>query len=248
MRNYPDLKVAFSEGGIGWIPFYLDRCDRHYTNQKWLRPRLRRQAAERRVPRALAGLLRHRPDVAEAAPRDRHRHHRLGVRLPALRLRSGPTRPSRCWPSSNAAGADDDDINKITWENSCRFFGWDPFTHIDRKDGDRRRAAGAGDRRRHLDEVACRVAQAVRGTARPPRTQSGSALPAAQHRDGAARTQTVVTEVVRRVGLLRGRWQPRATGWPRRRVEGRGVGRPRRRARRTATPPGVRARAGSPHR
>ena len=26
-----------------------------------------------------------------------------------------------------AAGADDSDINKITWENSCRFFGWDPF-------------------------------------------------------------------------------------------------------------------------
>ena len=37
MRSYPDLKIAFSEGGIGWIPFYLDRCDRHYTNQKWLR-------------------------------------------------------------------------------------------------------------------------------------------------------------------------------------------------------------------
>ena len=37
MRTYPDLKIAFSEGGIGWIPFYLDRCDRHYTNQKWLR-------------------------------------------------------------------------------------------------------------------------------------------------------------------------------------------------------------------
>ncbi|MDT5073360.1 MAG: hypothetical protein QOH82_2680, partial [Mycobacterium sp.] len=23
--------------------------------------------------------------------------------------------------------ADDADINKITWENSCRFFSWDPF-------------------------------------------------------------------------------------------------------------------------
>ena len=33
MRSYPDLKFADSEGGIGWIPFYLDRCDRHYTNQ-----------------------------------------------------------------------------------------------------------------------------------------------------------------------------------------------------------------------
>ena len=30
-------------------------------------------------------------------------------------------------PVANAAGASDSDINKITWENSCRFFGWDPF-------------------------------------------------------------------------------------------------------------------------
>ena len=36
MHKYPDLKVAWSEAGIGWIPFYLDRCDRHYTNQRWL--------------------------------------------------------------------------------------------------------------------------------------------------------------------------------------------------------------------
>ena len=35
-RTYPDLKVAWSEAGIGWIPFYLDRCDRHYVNQRWL--------------------------------------------------------------------------------------------------------------------------------------------------------------------------------------------------------------------
>ena len=34
-RKFPDLKVAFSEGGIGWIPFLLDRIDRHYDNQKW---------------------------------------------------------------------------------------------------------------------------------------------------------------------------------------------------------------------
>ena len=35
LRKYPELKVAWSEGGIGWIPFLLDRCDRHYMNQKW---------------------------------------------------------------------------------------------------------------------------------------------------------------------------------------------------------------------
>jgi hypothetical protein len=32
------------------------------------------------------------------------------------------------------AGASDEDIHKITWENSCRHFDYDPFKHIDRKD------------------------------------------------------------------------------------------------------------------
>ena len=36
-RKFPDLKVAFSEGGIGWIPFLLDRVDRHYVTQRWTR-------------------------------------------------------------------------------------------------------------------------------------------------------------------------------------------------------------------
>jgi hypothetical protein len=32
------------------------------------------------------------------------------------------------------AGASDDDIHKITWENSCRHFGYDPFARIKRED------------------------------------------------------------------------------------------------------------------
>ena len=36
LRQFPDLKVALSEGGIGWIPFYFDRIDRHVWNQEWL--------------------------------------------------------------------------------------------------------------------------------------------------------------------------------------------------------------------
>src|SRR5436853_6407206 len=36
LRRFPDLRVALSEGGIGWIPFYFDRIDRHVENQAWL--------------------------------------------------------------------------------------------------------------------------------------------------------------------------------------------------------------------
>ena len=29
-KEYPDIKVALSEGGTGWIPYFLDRLDRTY--------------------------------------------------------------------------------------------------------------------------------------------------------------------------------------------------------------------------
>jgi predicted TIM-barrel fold metal-dependent hydrolase len=129
MRTYKDLKIAWSEGGIGWIPFYLDRCDRHYTNQRWLR-------------RDFGGRL----------PSSVFREHSLGCYVTdptALKLRQDigidiiawecdyphsdsfwPDAPERVLGELVAAGASDEEIDKITWQNSCRFFDWDPFAHV----------------------------------------------------------------------------------------------------------------------
>ena len=30
LRDFPDLRVALSEGGIGWIPYFMDRIDTVY--------------------------------------------------------------------------------------------------------------------------------------------------------------------------------------------------------------------------
>jgi len=32
------------------------------------------------------------------------------------------------------AGCNDEESDKITWQNSCRFFGWDAFQHISKSD------------------------------------------------------------------------------------------------------------------
>jgi hypothetical protein len=45
-----------------------------------------------------------------------------------------PDAPEVVLSELDGAGASDEDIHKITWENSCRHFDYDPFKHIDRQD------------------------------------------------------------------------------------------------------------------
>ncbi len=130
--NYPDLKVAWSEGGIGWIPFYLNRCDRHYLNQRWLGH-----------------------DFGDKLPSDIFREHSLACYISdpaALKLRNEigiDTIAWECdyphsdsvWPGApeflmgelESAGCTDEEIDKITWRNSARFIGHDPFAIIPRE-------------------------------------------------------------------------------------------------------------------
>ena len=36
IKAFPDLRIALSEGGTGWIPYFLDRVDRTYEmHHKW---------------------------------------------------------------------------------------------------------------------------------------------------------------------------------------------------------------------
>ena len=49
--------------------------------------------------------------------------------------RPGPSRPSSPGASSRTSGVTDKaEIDKITFENACRFFDWDPFAHTNRED------------------------------------------------------------------------------------------------------------------
>ena len=133
MRNYPDLKLAWSEGGIGWIPFYLDRCDRHYTNQKWLR----RDFGDK-LPSEV--FREHSLACYVTDPTSLRLRHEIGIDIIAWECDYPhsdcfwPDAPEQVLAELNAAGADDSDINKITWENSCRFFDWDPFARTPRSD------------------------------------------------------------------------------------------------------------------
>ena len=41
-----------------------------------------------------------------------------------------PESPEFTWDELQQAGATDEEIHKITWENATRFFSWDPFAHL----------------------------------------------------------------------------------------------------------------------
>jgi predicted TIM-barrel fold metal-dependent hydrolase len=135
LRKFPELRVALSEGGIGWIPFYLDRIDRHFQNQEWL----------------------HGPDdFGGKQPSEVFREHFLACYITdpsglLLRDRIGldiiswecdyphtdttwPESPEFAWKELQDAGCADDEIDKITWQNACRFFDWDPFEHTAKDD------------------------------------------------------------------------------------------------------------------
>ena len=36
LKEFPDIRIALSEGGTGWIPYFLDRVDRTYDmHREW---------------------------------------------------------------------------------------------------------------------------------------------------------------------------------------------------------------------
>jgi predicted TIM-barrel fold metal-dependent hydrolase len=131
MRSYPDLRIAFSEGGIGWIPFYLDRCDRHYTNQRWLR-----RDFGGRLPSEV--FRDHSLACYVTDPTSLKLRHEIGIDLVAWECdyphsdSLWPDAPEFVHDELAAAGASDEDVHKITWQNASRFFGWDPFAVVPR--------------------------------------------------------------------------------------------------------------------
>jgi hypothetical protein len=163
-NRFPNLKVAMSEGGIGWIPFLLDRIDRHISNHSW------------------TGL-----DLGGGNGSDLFRKNFLGCFITdpsALRLRdrigieaiawecdfphsdsTWPHSPEELMGECIGAGLSDREIEQISWENACRFFRFDPFAGISRRDatvGALRAMAGDVDttttsrvdyRRRYLERV-----------------------------------------------------------------------------------------------
>ena len=89
-ERFPGLKVALSEGGIGWIPYILERCD--YT---WERHRWYTGMEDARRPSEIFRDHIYGCFIADDAGPQEHRPHRRGqhhvrVRLPPLGQQLAP--------------------------------------------------------------------------------------------------------------------------------------------------------------
>jgi predicted TIM-barrel fold metal-dependent hydrolase len=131
-RKYPDLKVAFSEGGIGWIPFLLDRVDRHYVTQRWTRQDFGDKSPSQVFREHSLACFISDPTTLKLA-------HEIGIDL--IAFESDYPHSDSLWPDApeslraqcEQAGLSDEDVEKISWRNVARFCDYDPFAVIARE-------------------------------------------------------------------------------------------------------------------
>jgi predicted TIM-barrel fold metal-dependent hydrolase len=136
IKEFPDLRIALSEGGTGWIPYFLDRLDRTYDmHHLWTGQDFGAQLpSEVFRERFLTCFI--------ADPVGLRLRHDIGIDNIAWECdyphsdSSWPEAPEELAAvaadlAADVAAADitDDELAKITHENACRWYSFDPFAH-----------------------------------------------------------------------------------------------------------------------
>jgi predicted TIM-barrel fold metal-dependent hydrolase len=131
LRKFPKLRFALSEGGIGWLPYWLERIDYVYQQHRfWTHQdfgdQLPSQVARDRFTFCF---------ISDAAGLETR--HLIGV--DGLTWECDYPHSDSTWPHSpetllkQLAGVPDDEIDKVTHQNAMRAFHYDPFAHRPRE-------------------------------------------------------------------------------------------------------------------
>jgi predicted TIM-barrel fold metal-dependent hydrolase len=132
LRKFPHLKIALSEGGIGWIPYFLERIDYVYRHHKaWTM-----QSFGDKLPsevfneRILTCFIDDRFGVES----------RKHINMDNVMWECDYPHSDSTWPFAPETvmehfdGVSDDDINRITHLNAMNHFSYDPFTALGGRD------------------------------------------------------------------------------------------------------------------
>jgi predicted TIM-barrel fold metal-dependent hydrolase len=127
LRKFPDLKVALSEGGIGWIPYFLDRMDWTYNrHHRWTGQDFGDKLPSEVFRERIVTCFIDDPSGVEL------RHH---VGIDNICWEADYPHSDSTWPASpellwaSIGGLPEDEIDKITYENAMRHYRFDPFAH-----------------------------------------------------------------------------------------------------------------------
>ncbi|WP_304111187.1 amidohydrolase family protein [Mycolicibacterium bacteremicum] len=133
IKAYPDLKIALSEGGTGWIPYFLDRVDRTYEmHSTWTH-----QDFGDKLPSEV--FREHFMTCFISDPVGVKNRHMIGVDNICWEMdyphsdSMWPGAPEELHAVFDTYEVPDDEINKITHENAMRLYHFEPFTHIPRE-------------------------------------------------------------------------------------------------------------------
>src|SRR3954454_16158572 len=126
LRKYPDLKVALSEGGIGWIPYFLERVDYNYDrHHAWTGQDFGdKLPSEVFNDHVLTCFIDDKFGIASKGALD----------LNMVTWECDYPHSDSNWPRSpevfaeSAAGLTDEEVDKITHLNAMRHFQYDPFS------------------------------------------------------------------------------------------------------------------------
>jgi amidohydrolase family protein len=132
LKEFPDIKIALSEGGIGWVPYFLDRIERTYDmHHHWTGQDLGELTpTERFLKNVLLCFI--------SDPVGVHLVDRIGSSNVCWEMdyphsdSSWPNGPEDIAADITAAGLDADQIDDITHRTAMRWFGYEPFQHVAR--------------------------------------------------------------------------------------------------------------------
>ena len=133
LRNYPDLKIALSEGSTGWIPYFLERADRVYkVHGYWTM-----QDFGGRLPSEV--FKEHFLTCFISDDLGIDLRHRIGVDNVAWECdfphsdSTWPTPGEQLNEQFQLYDVPDAEIDKITHQNAMKWYSFDPFAHIPRE-------------------------------------------------------------------------------------------------------------------
>ncbi len=127
LRKFDKIKIALSEGGIGWVPYFLERSDHvyrnhhHWTNQDF-GDKLPSEVFNERVLTCF---------IDDAVGME-VRHH---LNMDHIQWECDYPHSDSTWPDapekvmSYMEGLPDEDVNRVTHLNAMRNYHFDPFAH-----------------------------------------------------------------------------------------------------------------------